>query len=87
MRGMKVIVRCFLGEPRICRIWDASDNVIYVSSENGIHRLEMGEEAPVPIGFQREDVFTWKPEFELKVNEWAGSMSQFRWDELRAFSK
>ena len=83
MRGLKVIVRCFGGEPRICQVWEATNLVVYVSDGNGMNRLLRGEDAPLPIGFSRQDVFGFEAGWDLKIKKWGLDWSSFPWEHLQ----
>lgn len=56
MRGERVIVRAFDGEPLIRLIWEVSPTAVYICSEEGYQRLLAGG-AWIPGGFPRNDVF------------------------------
>lgn len=60
MRGEKVIVRAFGGEPLLRRIWEVFPHVIDICSEEGYKKLMAGEDW-LPVGFPREDVFRFDP--------------------------
>lgn len=60
MRGEKVIVRAFDGEPLVRLIWEVSQKAVYICSEEGYQRLLAGEPW-LPIGFPKNDVFQYDP--------------------------
>jgi hypothetical protein len=60
MRGEKVIVRAFDGEPLVRLIWEVSPKAVYICSEEGYQRLLAGEPW-IPIGFPKNDVFQYDP--------------------------
>lgn len=62
MRGDKVIVRSFGNRPLVRRVWGADEHGVYISAEGEYQKLSRGEEALSPVGFPREDVFSFDPE-------------------------
>ena len=60
MQGEKVIVRAFGGEPLIRLIWEAGPEVVYICTEEGYKKL-LAREVWIPVGFPREDVFSYDP--------------------------
>lgn len=62
MRGDKVIVRSFGDRPLVRRVWSADELGVYISAEGEYQKLSRGEEALSPVGFPREDVFTFDSE-------------------------
>ncbi|MGH8071786.1 MAG: hypothetical protein ACRERE_42435 [Candidatus Entotheonellia bacterium] len=70
MRGEKVIVRAFGGEPLVRLIWDVYPDAIDICDEGGYQRLLTGE-SWIPIGFPRRDVFRYDPGvIERLTREW-----------------
>jgi len=56
MRGDIVVVRSFTGEQLERRVWGETDKTIYVVNDESFGLLMSGKEAPMPIGFRREDI-------------------------------
>jgi hypothetical protein len=69
MRGSHVIVRAFGGVPLIRRIWDEETSLIYITNDEQFELLTKGKEALEPIGFPREDVFTYDSELASSMNQ------------------
>jgi len=73
MRGDKVIVRAFGGEPLIRLIWNVYPDIIDICDEEGYQRLLAGE-SWIPIGFPRKDIFQYDPGVvEELMREWRGN--------------
>lgn len=58
MRGEAVIVRAFKGVPLARKVWGIGERVIYLTDDEGLERLNTGHYTPVPLGFPKEDVFS-----------------------------
>jgi len=75
MRGEKVIVRAFDGEPLVRLIWDVAPKTVYICNEEGYQRLLAGEPW-MPIGFPRKDVFQYDPAVAERLTmNWRGDPS------------
>jgi hypothetical protein len=81
MRGEKVIVRAFGDRPLIRRVWSADEYGVYISAEQEFQKLARGEDALLPVGFPREDVFQFDPEVAATV-ERRGSVDPDDWERL-----
>lgn len=80
MRGDLVIVKDFRGEALVRRVWDADQKAVYITDDQQFERLVTGEEALLPVGFQREDVF----ECDLGVAELM-SKGSIDWRRLKPY--
>lgn len=67
MRGERVIVRSFGDRPLVRRVWAADEHSVYISAEGEYQKLSRGEEALLPVGFPREDVFRFDPAIAAEV--------------------
>ena len=80
MRGDKVIIRAFGGEPLVRLIWNVYPDTIEICNEEGYQKLVTGEPW-IPIGFPRKDVFQYDPGvFEKLMREWESNPAV--WDSL-----
>jgi hypothetical protein len=61
MRGTLVWVRDLYGDFHKRVVWDNGKRVVYITERSQFERLLKGLDAPTPIGFPREDVFTDEP--------------------------
>ncbi len=66
MKGDKVIVQAFGGEPLIRRVWEVSPEAVFICSEENYHTLARGEEGLWPVGFLKEFVFCYNSEIDLE---------------------
>ncbi len=57
MRGDIVIVRAHKNEPLARRVWEVTDQAVFICSEENFQVLSAGEPGLWPVGFKREDVF------------------------------
>lgn len=57
IRGAPVRVRCASGDMRANVVWEDHGTVVMVCAKDQFERLEGGYDAPMPIGFRRDDVF------------------------------
>lgn len=62
MRGTLVILRAYLGQPIVRKVWDANERVVYITNDEYFERLMAGADAPLPVGFPIDDVFQYDPE-------------------------
>lgn len=76
MRTQNVIIRDYWGRPRLVRVWHTTEAKVYVTSEEGIQRLQSGCKDTIPIGFDRDNVFVFngdplpdQPDWS-KVEKW-----------------
>lgn len=56
-KGATVRVRCASGDMRTNVVWEDYGAVVLVCAEDQFARLSGGYDAPMPIGFRRDDVF------------------------------
>lgn len=82
MRGEKVIVRTLGGRPVVGMIWEADESTVYVTDKANLHRLLVGEEAALPIGFPREDVFEYNAD-KARAIEQPRRTDKWDWESLR----
>lgn len=82
MRGTLVILRAYEDKPIVRKVWDANDRVVYVTNDEFFDRLIAGIDAPLPVGFPREDVFEYDPELaeSLEILYQSGTWD---WGKLR----
>lgn len=55
-RGSAVRVRCASGDMRENVVWEDCGDVVMVCAKDQFDLLNGGYQAPMPIGFKREDV-------------------------------
>lgn len=77
MKGDKVIVRSYGGEPKVLRIWEIARDVIFVCSEENFTVLSDGGEGLWPVGVPKEDVFRYNPKVILT--------DSMNWDQLNVY--
>lgn len=69
MKGQMVIIRSFGDKPLIRRVWDTSENLVYITNDKQFQLLIEGKKAIEPIGFPREDIFQYDPEIAKSLNK------------------
>lgn len=78
--GDRVIVRADGGIPLVRRVWQANERTVYVTDDATFTKLQAGQDAPLAIGFPREDVFGYEPEVAARIGrgrfDWA-SLSRY----------
>ncbi len=77
MKGDMVIVRSYGGEPKVLRIWEIAQDVIFVCSEENFNVLSDGGEGFWPVGVPKEDVFRYNPKVTLT--------DSMNWDQLNVY--
>ncbi len=82
MRGEFVIVRDFRGKALLRRVWSADAKAVYITDDEQFERLLAAQEALLPVGFPRGDVF----EYDAQVIESAGSGS-IEWGRLNQWKE
>jgi hypothetical protein len=83
MRGEKVIVRAFGGEPLVRIVWAVDSGVVYICHDEGYQKLTAGE-AWIPVGFPHEDVFRYDEETLARLlDQWRDNPSI--WADLRVW--
>ena len=82
MRGTIVILRAYLGQPIVRNVWDVNEMVVYITNDEYFQKLMAGADAPLPVGFPREDVFEYDPELagSLEILYQSGALD---WEKLR----
>ena len=66
------------------RVWDADKFAIYITNEKGFEKLENNDpDAILPVGFPREDVFEFDPNWFSDRGNSKGENP--RWNELKVF--
>jgi hypothetical protein len=70
MKGDKVVIRTFGGEPRIVRVWEIAEKVIAICSEENYQSLVNGNDGLSPVGFPKKDVFRYNPSQEKMLKNW-----------------
>lgn len=81
MKGDLVVVRGYMNEPAVVRVWRESDEVVEVLAEGDYAAaLERGFEVVWPVGVRREDVFAFD---EAAAGRLRGGSTA--WNELRAY--
>lgn len=89
MRGELVIVRDFSGKALLRRVWNADERAVYITNDEQFERLLADEEALLPVGFPREDVFEYVPSVvellgqEQELVDWSRLI---RWEEKATIS-
>jgi len=81
MRGDLLIVRCFGGVFRVVRFWSESPNAIFITSDEGLERLQRDDSTIFPIGFPKEDVFKYNPKLAKTINN-IGGTDKLDWRKL-----
>jgi hypothetical protein len=61
MRGELVVVRAYGGKPLIRRVWEVTEQAVYIHSEENYHKHAKGIYTVDPVGFHREYVFIYDP--------------------------
>jgi hypothetical protein len=86
MKGDKVIVRTFDGEPRVLIVWDSVKDMILVCNEENYQALTSGENGLWPVGIPKTDVFTYDSKVIKQgiLENWRNSQSI--WNYLRQYS-
>jgi len=77
MKGNKVIIRTYGGKPLIRRVWEEHEKIILITDDIQFGLLESGEEAIMPIGFPREDVFKYDHELAMLMEH---QINKEEWD-------
>ena len=62
-----VIVRAFGDRPLVRRVWYVGKRAVYVTDDKCLRLLAKGKEAPIPIGFPREDVFAYNAQLAKEL--------------------
>jgi hypothetical protein len=70
MKGDLVIARAFGGKPNIVRVWEVTQKVILICSEENYQILVNGKKGLFPVGVPREDVFRYNPSQEKMLRNW-----------------
>lgn len=78
MKGETVIVRAYGNEPQALKVWDADTEHVCVCDDAVYRELQSGTSERNPIGFFREDVFTYNEnlfrevlrEYKTKPSVW-----------------
>ena len=73
MQGQWVIVRNYGGVPRVCRVWEADKDTIFVVSKENYERLAAHLNGLRPVGRARADVYEF--DAELMADYEAGRIS------------
>jgi len=68
-RGDKVLVRGYLGEPGVGRVWEISERVVYVCTETMFERWERTGTEPIAGGYQFCDTFEFDPEILRNIKQ------------------
>ena len=84
MRGEKVILRAFGGQPLVRVVWEVLDSSVLITDESGLKSLAAACGA-MPIGFRFEDVFAFEEELARKLTENYNGGSHLHWDQLERF--
>jgi hypothetical protein len=58
MKGEIVVVKDRWLRPFLRRIWQSTDDTVFITSKWGFRRLERGEETPWPIGVPEIGMFS-----------------------------
>lgn len=80
MKGDMVIVRAFGGKPLVRRVWGSEANIVYIVSESSYQKLMAHQDAVLPIGFPRADVFQYDEKLLAIVQR--GFKNPLTWDRL-----
>lgn len=82
MRGEMVVVKDFRGRALVRRVWDADEKAVYITDDQQFERLSKGEDALMPVGFPKDDVF----EYDSAIAESMANGS-IDWSKLKLFTK
>ncbi len=85
MKGDLVIARAYKGEPIILRVWSETDRGVWLTDEAEYQLLinDEGGRASV-LGFPREDVFRYDPEFASTIKE-SWESKTWSWNHLTPY--
>jgi hypothetical protein len=81
MKGELVVVKDVNGSPLVRRVWDCSENGVYIHSEEEWQKRINGEKSLEPVGFPIEDVF----QYDAKAKAELASQKP-SWEKLTPFS-
>jgi len=65
MKGDKVVVLSSKDKLLIRRVWEATQDVVYICSEENYQTLSDGKQGLLPVGFPREFVYRYNPKVDL----------------------
>lgn len=85
MEGLRVIVRCYGDEPRICVVYQIKNDRVLVTDQNGLARLRSGLNGPFPIGFTKDSVFEYSLIAEMQIKQRLTHEKGFEWGQLKPF--
>lgn len=70
MKGDKVIVRAFKDRPLVRRVWEVTEDAVFICSEENYKVLTSGEDGLLPVGFPREYVYRYNAKIDLNNITW-----------------
>ena len=71
MRGQLIVVKDVNGSLLLLRVWDCTENGVYVHSEEEWQKRTSGEKSLEPVGVPIEDVF----QYDAKAQEELASIN------------
>jgi hypothetical protein len=60
-RGDRVVVRAYGDTPLIRRVWEVTEQAVYIHNEENYRKHAKGIATVDPVGLRREDVFIYDP--------------------------
>ena len=85
MKGNRVIVRAYGGEPLVRRVWEVEPGVVYITDDVHLQRLLMGDETVPPAPFPQADVFKYRPKIAGELEQCFKQKQKIDWERLELF--
>lgn len=69
MRGEQVIVKDYKGRPWVRRVWDSTEDIVFLTNDLQYELLKTGRVALEPLGCPRKDVFKSIPKIAMSAEQ------------------
>jgi hypothetical protein len=86
IRGMRVIVRGYGGQPAVRRVWGFDEATVFVADERTFLKIELGDPRAYPAGFPVADVFEYDETIVSQIDNWSAE-DAFAWDGMKRWQE
>ena len=85
MRGQYVLLRAFGNKPIVRRIWDVTEDTVYIVSAENFERLTADLSGLWPVAFPRSDVFHYDESLASLCND-GRPLTDEAWAQMQLWS-